>query len=1570
MSKQSKPAQETHASVLPPNNGFAVTEAAEWKQADARLRQQFEQLRRHNEALHRLTAQDATTVDLNERLEQITQIIGQTLDVERVGIWLYDQNKTKIECIKLYEHSPDRYNNGGELAAVDFPAYFQALEEEYIIDAHDALTDPRTAEFADSYLKPLNIASMLDLPIQRGKVVSGVICIEHVGSPRTWHEEEINFAVSTANQVALALERDRRVRAEMELQASQQAISTLMTHLPGMVYRCRNDRDWTMEFVSSGAASLTGYQPGDLVDNRTLAFADLIHPEDRTMVWQTVQDSVEEKRPFTVTYRLRTGDEQEKWVWEQGRGIFDTDGQLLRLEGFITDITDQERANLALAQSEQRFRILAENLPGVIYLCHNDERYTMAFINDQVEALTGYSAQAFLDDEVSFVELYHPDDVPAIEEEVEAALAAREAFYLQYRIKHRLGDWRWVEETGAGIYSDSGELLFLEGILNDITYRQDREQELEKRLRYERSLSLASQALISADETAVTDTLEYLRDAAHACRAYYFEIFEDRELGTCGKQLFEACAPDVSSQLDDPDLQRFPFAAAGFKRWLEMLSRGNPINNIFSEMPSSEQDILAPQEIQSILVLPVIINGEWRGMVGFDDTKQATRWQEADIQLLQTAAGMIGAYIERQQANQMLQTRLGYEHGLSLASQSLLTATTDDALTEALHYLRTATNTSRAYFFENFVDEELGLCHRQLYEACAPGVEPQIDSPELQRMPYESSGLGRWAEVLATGQVINAVAANLPAPEDEIVASFGIEAILLLPVFVQDRWHGYIGFDRVDVASAWPDEDAQLLMTAARLFGAYLERTQLYGEIEGSLQKREAQVRVSTLVAREIAGMPDLSQLYERIVTLIKEEFGYYHVQLLRYDPALDNVGLVVGYGEIGARMLAMNHSMPMGVGVIGKAAAEGRSVLLEDVRQDSNWKPNSLLPGTRSELAVPIKVGDEVLGVIDVQSEQLAGLTPADQLLLDGLCGQLAIAIESTRLRQDMEDRLREVDSLQRFMSRSGWETYQERQQSTPGYLFQRGDIQPLADLSSDLLPSQVPMALRRKSETAVTSQASSDNGQQPAAARVHPLAVRGVTIGNLVVEADEERPLTPEEEAFLQSVSEQVAEALEAARLFEQTQTALAEQERLSSELATVAQVSTAASTILEAEALLQAAVDLAQTSFNLSHAHIYLYDRNKQLLELRAGAGDAGRLITLEGRAIGLNADSLVARAARDRQGALSNNVQKTLEFVPHPMLASTRSELAIPMIVGGSLIGVLDLLSDETDRFSEQDLGIFNTLASQVAVAVQNAQLYAEQVATAEDLRKVDLLKSEFLASMSHELRTPLNSIIGFADVLLEGIDGELNERMEEDVRLIRESGSHLRALIGDILDMSKIEAGMMEIRQGTIDMNQLAEDVVATAMPLAQEKDLYLRLKVEDDAPTIYADHTRIRQVLWNIVGNAIKFTQEGGITVTVGQSENNDLLVSVADTGVGIRQSDMGVVFEQFRQVGGELNTSSSGGTGLGLPISKKLIELHGGEIWVESAVGEGSTFYFTLPVGLPSAGTTKPKTGPLPVLS
>ncbi len=708
---------------------------------------------------------------------------------------------------------------------------------------------------------------------------------------------------------------------------------------------------------------------------------------------------------------------------------------------------------------------------------------------------------------------------------------------------------------------------------------------------------------------------------------------------------------------------------------------------------------------------------------------------------------------------------------------------------------------------------------------------------------------------------------------------------------------------------------------------------QLEKENQALLKVRNRQVKISTQIAQEIAAAPTLQDLYTRVVTQVQEQFGYYHTQLLRYDESLDILGLVVGYGDVGQKMLEMNHSIPLGVGLIGTAASTKQPVLHKDVDNETDWQANPLLPNTRSELAVPIKLRDIVLGVLDIQSDKLDGISTNDQLLLEGLCGQIAIAIESTELRQEMEGRLRELNLLQRQMSREGWQKYQQKRQEHRGYQFNLAGLQQL---------SAPPQATRKNGQDSTMLETP------PTHQVMRSLTVRGESIGHFAVEDDPERPLTDEEKEIINAVAEELSEALESARLFEQTQIALAEQERLATELETVAQVSTAASTILDVEELLQTVVDLAKSSFSLYHAHIYLTNRDGNKLQLKAGAGNVGHLMSLEGREITLSEESIVARAARTRSGVLENNVRRTLDFLPHPLLPETRAEMALPMLVGSKLIGILDLQADQENFFTEEDLTVQTTLAAQIAIAVENANQYAAQVKTATKLREVDQLKSEFLASMSHELRTPLNSIIGFADVLLEGLDGDLNERMEEDVKLIRSSGDHLRGLIGDILDMSKIEAGRMDLRYEIVDVAAMAKDVVATAAPLAQEKRLFVHLDIDEAIIPIQADRTRLRQILWNIVGNAIKFTEKGSVTVSL-QAQSNELICSVRDTGIGIKEDQIATVFEQFRQIDGGLNRAA-GGTGLGMPITKKLVELHGGEIWVESVYGQGSTFIFTIP--------------------
>lgn len=273
-------------------------------------------------------------------------------------------------------------------------------------------------------------------------------------------------------------------------------------------------------------------------------------------------------------------------------------------------------------------------------------------------------------------------------------------------------------------------------------------------------------------------------------------------------------------------------------------------------------------------------------------------------------------------------------------------------------------------------------------------------------------------------------------------------------------------------------------------------------------ERRALQVQTSTQVSQEIAAVPALDELYRLVVTLIKERFDYYHAQIFRYDPEINAVRLIAGYGEVGQKMLAEGHQIETGIGVVGTAAETGQPVLAADVTQDRDWRPNPNLPETQGELAVPISLRDQVFGILDVQSDRAGALTLDDQLLLQQLCGQIAIAIENTGLREEMQSRLETLNMLQQSMSHEGWEALREQQRGFQGYIYDQGAVQPLV---------QPPKAEREM--------------------YVAPVAVQQEIVGQLAVQTDPAHPLSTEELMLLDAIAEQVASALDRARLFEDT-------------------------------------------------------------------------------------------------------------------------------------------------------------------------------------------------------------------------------------------------------------------------------------------------------------------------------------------------------------------------------------------------------------------------------------------------
>lgn len=910
--------------------------------------------------------------------------------------------------------------------------------------------------------------------------------------------------------------------------------------------------------------------------------------------------------------------------------------------------------------------------------------------------------------------------------------------------------------------------------------------------------------------------------------------------------------------------------------WEKELAAGKIVAGTPSNSPTKEQAFLQRFNIPSILLIPIRIADNWYGFLGLESKNKAIEWQKTHIQILQTATELIAHYLGQKQTITALVTseqrfRKLTENSpdtvfiLDLQQMKALYINRDSFLGYTQHELA-----SPNFFHNTHPDDLEGL--RQHWNRVIDGIQETFE--------YRvQSKTGEWE-------------------------------------WVQNR-EVPLEFD----ANGRPN---QLLITLTLV----TNRKKLEIQIQEASQRRSQQIELTTRIAQEIASATQLDTLYQRIVDRVKETFGYTHAQLFRYDPIREVMGLVVGYGEIGQRMLAVRHALPMGRGLVGTAAATGQSFLRPNITGDPDWVPNRFLPNTKGELAVPIKLGERVLGVLDVQSNIADQLSLEDQLLLEGLCGQIAIAIESTRLSESLAEQLRELSNLQRLMTREGWRSRQTAKR-LKGVIFDssQGEVRE-ADLP----------ALWNQPVTT----------HQPPNAIV-PIAVRGQVIGSLGILDDPNQPLPMEDQELLETISTQIAEALETARLLEQTQ-------KRAVELEAVAQVGTAATTILDTNKLLQSVVSYTQASFQLYQVAILLFDPTTKQLTSWAVAGTertgfaANPLDpTLSLETISLSQEpSVVAKAARTRQGVLIADSLTDPDFLPYHLSPHTRSEIAVPMLAGNELVGVLDLQADIPNYFTTEDVRTYATLASQVAVALQNARLYQEQLETAEKLREVERLKSQFLANMSHELRTPLNSIIGFSDVLLDGLEGPMSPRMEEDVRMIRTSGQYLRELIGDILDMSKIEAGMMELRKEKVYVPYVVSEIVALQQPLAENKGLELKVNVPLDLPYLHADPTRLRQILINLVSNGIKFTDSGHVTIQI-TNYPHEMHFSVQDSGIGLHPQDIPIIFQEFRQVDESL-VRRVGGTGLGLPISKHLVELHGGQIGVESSPNSGSNFWFTIP--------------------
>ncbi len=403
---------------------------------------------------------------------------------------------------------------------------------------------------------------------------------------------------------------------------------------------------------------------------------------------------------------------------------------------------------------------------------------------------------------------------------------------------------------------------------------------------------------------------------------------------------------------------------------------------------------------------------------------------------------------------------------------------------------------------------------------------------------------------------------------------------------------------------------------------------------------------------------------------------------------------------------------------------------------------------------------------------------------------------------------------------------------------------------------------------------------------------------------------------------------------------------------ELRALGEVSQAVNSTLDLEQVLSTIVTKATQLSNTEAGAIYVFDELQQEFRLRATYGMSEETIA----------------AVRDQHVSISEAVSEAAEQGEPMQIADLRNEppspvneimlregyrarLLVPLLRSDEIFGALVVRRKEPGEFSKSTVDLLRTFAAQSVLAIQNARLFLEIEEKSRQLADASKHKSQFLANMSHELRTPMNAILGYTELILDGIYGEPAEKMVGVLTRVQTNGKHLLGLINDVLDLSKIEAGQLTLSLTDYSIKDMVYNVFGVVESLAKNKNLALNVEMPAQLPAAHGDERRLTQVLLNLVGNALKFTDQGGVTIKAAASHDS-FTVSVTDTGPGIAPADQAKIFEEFQQADSS-TTKEKGGTGLGLAIAKQIVEMHGGRLWVESELGKGSTFQFSLPINV-----------------